>query len=163
MFKRVDVLFPIYIIIHTAMAMPVVVRRELVNVSTCRCFIQNQYTCIYTATATPVVVSATWRAVIVRSSREISQIVRIDCHSFLSCVCIAKQNLKKTTETDCSVDHHLNGDNCSQLVLDHQRHVQTVSENPGHNGDRLNQNGEKAGSKNDDNESLYLHGLTNVV
>ncbi len=36
-------------------------------------------------------------------------------------------------------------------------------DNCGHSGDRLNQNGEKATSQNGDNESLYIHGQSNLA
>ena len=37
------------------------------------------------------------------------------------------------------------------------------SDNCGHSGDRLRQNGEKAIGQNVDNESLYIHGLNNLA
>ena len=47
--------------------------------------------------------------------------------------------------SDTPNSDNLNGDNC------------------GHSGDRLNQNGEKATSKNGDNDSLQIHGLNNLA
>ena len=65
----------------------------------------------------------------------------------------------------CRNGDNLNSDNCGQLIVDRQRYMETAT---------LwtttitvvmaaDQNGEKATSKNGDNESLYIHGLNNFV
>ena len=87
-----------------------------------------------------------------------SQSVRISCRSFLSRIRISvwpsnffklpkspKNRVFSWSPVIRQNGDNLNGDNC------------------GHNGDRLSQNSEKATSKNGDNESLYLHSLTNLI
>ena len=109
-------------------------------------------------------------AILARSSREMSQTVRVSVRpSNLYTRKTPRIALKPSRLREClfqwtSDRPRVGAVTASRLVaIDTPNSDNLNGDNCGHSGDSLSQNGEKPTIQNGDNDSLCLHGLKNVV